>query len=136
MKNNKGRFWFIWTLLALALITVQCILPGEKSDAESRAVLEFLWKYFPKLTHDLLRQIAHFGEFFLLGMGMQGTLFYGKKYNLSKPTLFCAFVALADETAQLKIAERSSEILDVWTDLAGAIVGILFLWCIFKLQKK
>lgn len=136
MKNNKVRFWFIWTILSIALIFIQSLLPGSKSDQESGAVLEILVKYFPKLTHVRLRQIAHFGEFFLLGMGMQGTLYYGKKYNLSKPTLFCTIVSLADETVQLQVAGRSSEIMDVWLDLSGAVVGIMFLWCIFKLQKK
>ena len=138
MKNNKARFWFIWTILSLALIFIQSLLPASKSDQESGALLELLLKYFPKLslTHEHLRQIAHFGEFFLLGMGMQGTLFYGKKYNLTKPMLYSTLIAMADETIQLQVVGRSSELMDVWMDFSGAIVGIMFLWSIFKLQKK
>lgn len=136
MKNPKVRFWFIWTLFALALIIIQSLLPGEKSDAESSAVFDLLAKYIPQLTHARLRQLAHFGEFFILGLGMQGTTFYGKHYNLSKPTLYCTIVALADETIQLEVVGRSGEIMDIWMDFAGAYVGILFLWSIFKLQKK
>jgi VanZ family protein len=136
MKNHKVTFWFIWTILAMALIFIQGLLPASKSNAESTAVWTTLLVYFPKLTHAMLRKIAHFGEFFLLGFGMQGTLYYGKKYNMSKPMLLCLLVAIADETIQMHVAGRSSEIMDIWIDFAGAVVGVFFLWCIFKLQKK
>ena len=136
MKKNKVGFWFVWTIFALALIIIQYLLPADKSDAESGALFKFLSAYFPDLTHEFLRKLAHFGEFFLLGFGMQGTLYYGKKYNLSKPILFCTVIALFDETLQSYVAGRSSQVMDVWIDLAGAVVGIMFLWSIFKLQKK
>ncbi len=136
MKNHKVGFWFIWTVLAMALVFIQSLLPAEKSNAESSAVFEALRVYFPSLTHDTLRKMAHFGEFFLLGFGMQGLTYYGKKYSLSKPILFCSLIAMADETIQLEIAGRSSELSDVWIDIAGAVTGIFILWCIFKLQKK
>ena len=136
MKKSKVGFWFVWTIFALALIFIQSLLPAEKSDAESGALYKLLVVYFPDLTHELLRKMAHFGEFFLLGFGMQGTLYYGKKFNLSKPILFCTLVAMADETIQLEVAGRSSQLLDVWIDVAGAVFGIMVLWCIFKLQKK
>ena len=136
MKNPKFRFWLICTLLWLAFIFLQSSMSAQVSATESNSLLALLNHFWPELTHDLLRQIAHFVEYFILGGCTVGMFFYTKSYKFSKPMLFSLMVAVADETLQLYVEGRSSELLDVWMDFGGAIIGGLIFWGILQMRKK
>lgn len=136
MKNPKFRFWFICTALWMCFVFFQSSLSAEVSSSESRGLLEILQHFWPEMTHDLLRKIAHFAEYFVLGGFALGTFFNTKSFKLSKPILFSLLTAVADETLQLYVEGRSSQLLDVWIDLAGATVGALIFWGILTIRKK
>ena len=136
MRNPKFRFWFILTSLTLGLIFVQSALPASTSNAESGGLLKVLQEFWPSLTHSTLRSIAHFAEYFILGICSLGMFFRTKHFALSKPWLFCLFTALCDETLQGHIEGRSAQVADIRLDFMGAIVGVLIMWAILKIRKK
>ena len=90
----------------------------------------------PWLTHDLLRKIAHFGEFGILGFFLTGMYWNRGNFKLLQPVRAGFFAAFCDETLQLFIPGRSGEVKDVWIDFSGALCGCLFLWLLLKLTKK
>ncbi len=136
MKNPKFRFWLMCTALWLVFIFFQSSVPASISNAQSTGLLAILNHFWPELTHDLLRQIAHFTEYFLLGGCAVGMFFHTSSFKFSKPMLFNLMVAVADETLQTFVEGRSGEFFDVWLDFGGAIVGGLIFWGILHMRKK
>ena len=133
----------ILIILTIALIWAQSILPPDISADESGFVLEKIVKPFlrfmtgreAEISEHLVRKIAHFTEFMLLGLlvslyripsftssskahGLRATAcFFGTS------ALFCLFIAFIDESIQM-FTGRGPAILDVWIDTAGAVTGI------------
>lgn len=136
MKNPKFRFWLICTALWMCFIFFQSALSADVSSTQSNSVLEILKHFWPELNHTLLRRLAHFAEYFVLGCCTLGMFFNTEGFKFSKPMLFCLLTATADETLQIYVAGRSSEIFDVWMDFGGALVGALLFWGILALRKK
>ncbi len=106
----------------------------------------------PGLEH-LLRKLAHFGEFFILGALAALTLaaFLPRQRAaasapalLGHPDIGWACLAgllagLADETLQLTSAGRSAQVSDVWLDWAGYLCGLAALAafrCLFMLLRS
>lgn len=78
----------------------------------------------------LLRKMAHFTEFLLLGADLCWLfLILDQKgiHKLTMPLLFGTLTACIDETIQLYSQGRSSSLVDVWIDVAGLTVGIMIL---------
>ncbi len=136
MKNPKFRFWLVLSILWVAVIYIFSAFSGEVSTVQSKSVWEVLRTIWPDLTHATVRSVAHGLEYFILGWFALGMFFNTAGFKVSKPLLFCLLVALADETLQLYVTGRASEVLDIWLDFAGALVGVLIFWGIFALRKS
>jgi VanZ family protein len=136
MSNPKFRFWLVMTALWVAVIYILSAMSGEVSSAQSLTVWEVLHTIWQDLTHATLRRLAHTVEYAVLGAFSLGMFFNTKSFKLSKPMLFSLIVALGDETLQLYVTGRASEVMDIWLDFGGAIVGILIFWGIFSLRTK
>lgn len=94
---------------------------------------EFLNKY----VH-IIRKIAHFGEYFVLGV-----LFYINFEELNNPkkqllmSLLCSVIyAVSDEIHQLFVLNRYCSFNDMLIDSLGALTGILFFHFLSKIWKK
>ena len=135
MKKRKFRFWLILSLLWLAVIFWQSSMPARTSHTESRGLLAALQPIFPFLTHHLLRKLAHFLSFALLGIFFTGMFRNARGFLLLKPLSCCLFAALCDETLQLYVEGRAGMLTDVWLDFAGALTGTLLMWLIYKIRK-
>ncbi len=136
MGNSKFRFWLILTILWMGVIYVMSAMSAEISTAQSTSVWEVLHTIWPDLTHEMVRKIAHGLEYLVLGGFSLGMFFNTKSFKVAKPMLFSLLVALGDETLQLHVAGRSSEVMDVWIDFGGAVVGILLFWAILTVRKN
>ena len=88
------------------------------------------------ITHGVLRKVAHFLEFAVLGILLTGTFHGARNFTLAKPMLFAVLTAMTDETIQSFTPGRNCALSDVWLDAAGALTGAVLLWLIFKLRKK
>ena len=123
-----GKRWRLWpalgaTVLWLWFIYARSAQPADISRAESKGVLELLLHVFPFLNMVIVRKLAHFTEFFLLG-----GLLYLDWSLLGKPALLLStltglLAAAADEFLQTFVPGRSGQLSDVLLDLFGVIVG-------------
>ena len=125
MKKRSKSVWIVAILLTLCFIFSRSMKSIADSGAESGRILEILapiLEYFVgkgKVTDLLVRKLAHFCEFGILGFEFMA-------YS-GKPALWPFFTALlcalCDETIQL-FYNRGSQVSDVWLDFLGAFCGI------------
>lgn len=83
-----------------------------------------------RMFHNLFRKLAHFTEFFMLGILSAGFL----KSIKIKPLyslIYCLLVACADETIQYFTgAGRAAQIRDVLIDFSGSAMAVLVFYII------
>ena len=93
-------------------------------------------------THRLVRKLAHFAEFGLLGFLSAWLVAYvnrRKKWIRAWlewliPTVFCLLYAISDEVHQI-FSNRGASAKDVVIDFAGALTGILLLRAILGIVR-
>lgn len=93
-------------------------------------------------THLLVRKLAHFAEFGLLGFLSAWLVTYvnrRKKWVLAWlewliPIVFCLLYAISDEVHQI-FSNRGASPKDVLIDFAGAVTGILFMRAIVAIVR-
>lgn len=140
-KYNKKIFWTALTLLYLLFIYSNSMRPAVESSNQSQGLLRMIEKAFPFIVHTLgltehiLRKMAHFGEYMILGMLLAQTVrAYGvfpvRQLWLVPPAGF--LMASVDEGIQLFTEGRSGQISDVLLDLCGVVAGLL-IWRIITL---
>jgi VanZ family protein len=119
--------------------------PGDISTRQS----DFVVKIFIKLGIDLngslgelatllIRKIAHFSEYFILGvftMNLFNYYFKDKSQNMYS-LIFIFFYASLDEVHQHFIPGRSMAFRDVIIDTLGGLIGILVYNMIINLKKQ
>lgn len=139
----KAIILIILTLCVVAFIFMHSLTPATLSAEESGAVTDWLSKLLPfQLTDHIVRKLAHFTEYSVLGFVTSFTVYSFFK----KPTggifiklFFTLFIAVIDETIQLNISGRSGQVTDVLLDFSGAVTGIIIstlLILIYLLYKK
>lgn len=104
---------------------------GAVSSARSQEFTAFLNHILsgvglPTLTNAVVRKLAHFAEYALLGFWFTLCLrVYTSHYlrHISWPLLLLLAVADADEFLQTFIADRGSSVRDVWIDFGGGLAG-------------
>ena len=131
MKSSSKwprRILTVLLILTLAFIWGHSMAPADDSSAESGFVLQLITPLLEiftgkgNVTEHLVRKLAHFAEYMVLGVELGG-LFGGdlRKYLIAATHgLLAAFV---DETIQLFVSGRSGQVQDVWLDLSGICLG-------------
>ena len=139
---RAGRAWLLWVSLA-AVVLVLCFIygnslqNGEESMQTSDAVVEVVKPIVdPKdqiedeTFSTIVRKLAHFTEFFWLGMAICGVMLSARAYprlasvRASEALLFLLVCAVADEFLQ-SFTGRTSSVRDVLIDFGGALCGML-----------
>ena len=130
-------------ILVLAFIWGNSLLPPEASWAVSEAVKSLLLALFPLgggaggegtgLLGFLVRKGAHFTEFALLG-ALLAARQRGLQGEKALPLLGGLLAALTDESIQY-FTGRTSSVLDVWLDFAGAAAGMALAGGLSRLKK-
>ncbi len=133
LKTRKILIGLI--ILTLCAIWIQSALGSDRSEAESMWLFDRVYSILRFLvgedlaTVHLLRKLAHFAEFFILGTEcMALTKSYGRRGVCSFMTvlLLCNFAAFLDETIQV-FSGRGPSVTDIWIDTSGAFSGMIFL---------
>ena len=135
-QTHKRTLYMCVTLLWVFVIFSFSLQNGEESGQLSGGIVSWVVETF-SLTrfmeldtiHFLIRKMAHFTEYFILGMFTVLTLLqtqFSKKCMIG--TLFCVIIASFDETIQLFVGGRAGQLKDVLLDSTGALCGILFLF--------
>lgn len=151
----KKNLWLSLVLICLnmAFIWGNSLMPAEESSAFSQQVmdiciqpiLEFLGETaLPEAAPEggemhLLRKMAHFGEFMLLGANLSWLFHILEQkplHRFTMPLLLGMLTALLDETIQLSSPGRSGQITDVWIDTAGLALGIILVLTGYSIWTK
>lgn len=148
MKTHKRSRILLLLLIGatLAFIWTRSMKSRAASAAESAAVMELLMPLLElfvgggNVTDHLVRKLAHFCEFGLLGVEVSAWLALraGEKHRPLPPLAFGLTVAALDETIQLFAAGRGCQLSDVALDFGGYVCGLgglrLLLWLIRRFQ--
>lgn len=141
-KQRNKKILIVLIVFTLAFIFGNSLIDRENSSKESSWVLVLVQPFLEffvgrgNVTEHLVRKLAHFSEFALLGFEL--CLFFQiQAGTLQKAVLLSVshglFSALTDETVQI-FSHRGPQIQDVWLDTAGAVFGVcitllLLLFC-------
>ena len=75
-----------------------------------------------------IRKLAHFSIYFLLGLVVYSLFLHtNMKHKLLFSILTCVVYALFDEIHQLFVLGRTGQVLDVFIDSMGSIIGMLII---------
>ena len=140
--------YFVLLFSWLFFIFSNSLSTGEESTRQSRKVVEISQKIVSIFDEDAvvdssdIRTSAHFIEFFVLGiLYILGTLFFknNRGFLVVSSVSLSLFTALVDETIQMNVKGRGSQVIDVWVDFLGAIVAhffVIFVLYLIKLKKS
>lgn len=88
------------------------------------------------VLHSMIRKLAHFANFFILGFVytmLADETSIGESQNVIAAVLLCGFIsAIIDEAHQYFVPGRSAQIQDVVIDFSGVVTG----WILFSLMRK
>lgn len=148
----KKQNFFSAILLAIIIATLAFIWSSSLksiavSSGESAKALEILRPYLEffvgkgNATDHLVRKIAHFAEYFLLGLEL--SLFISVRRRVdTQGVANCLFAGLAaaviDESLQI-ISQRGSLVSDVLLDFCGVAAGItvtLLFYAVFRPKRR
>ena len=89
------------------------------------------------LANFVIRKLAHFSEYTVLGIGLCGLMrVLVKRYWGIAAIVLGAVLASLDEFHQLFIPGRSAMVSDVVIDICGVVVGSIIFTLIILLQEK
>ncbi len=143
---------YLTVLLLLLIVFTLCFIWGNslldrnQSQGMSNRLLDFLRPFLawfgiqPENDH-VLRKLAHFGEFGILGVELALLVLLHKGFSfrfLSFAVFFCGFTAVTDESIQY-FTGRACQISDMMLDFSGSVCGIAaicVLSLIFSRQKN
>ena len=140
MKKTLRIVLLAIAVLWCAVIWSFSLSNGAESADTSGGVLEFVNQILAKLgfenlfTHQTVRKIAHFVEFFALGALFAAAFFacgFSHFVFFALPSVFA--VACVDELIQRFSPDRTSTFLDVLLDFAGGTCGILVFYLLLCL---
>ena len=140
IKNKKLIIAWLAVILWMLLIFMLSAQPTEQTNKLSIGVTERIMSTESAIEIDttdtsnpivqwnaVLRKIAHFSLFLVLGMLASYALrisgLKGYKVYLFA-ALFCSLYAASDELHQMFVPGRNATFIDVLIDAAGAFVGI------------
>ncbi len=127
--------FFIGTVLCIIFIFSRSLSPAQQSNHESGKVLGLIQTILDNIglssigiTHHFVRKMAHFIEYFILGIFLTGTIrsFTADIIRYFSVSLFLGLlVPVCDEFIQSFISGRSSQVSDVLLDFSGAVCGMV-----------
>ena len=131
--------YLILSIITVIIIWTNSLLPASLSSVQSGFFVSLAGRIFDfiGIGYDLeilswvIRKLAHFGQFLVLGILLCLT-FYHDKYRYRWVIIIAVFVAIMDETIQVFSPGRHFSLLDILIDVAGALFGMMFVSCLRK----
>ena len=150
----KKNLLLILIIICIVFIFFKSLKSAEQSIKESSRVAGVIEKvvdiaykgnppenvtYFFKITFgNVLRDCAHFFEFFILGILV---MMYSDRFKVSIfrrlifAFLFCILIAVIDEVIQIFSPGRAFEFYDLALDGLGNVVGSMLILLILKIKE-
>lgn len=144
IRRSKPRMILCLTALIalLAFIWGNSLLPASVSGALSRwvrFVLGFTIQGSESTGEGVLRKLAHFGEFTLLGICLSWlfAMYQNRHFFVAAMAAACgAITACVDEMLQFLSPGRNPSLIDVSIDTAGVSVGVTLLFIGYTIIKN
>lgn len=147
-KRKKITFW-VFAILSIALtafIFSNSLRAGEESSAQSDIVTDLANKLLgsfgisiePQELSHFIRKLAHFSEYFALGLTSAVTLSVFKKrfYMIFSP-IYCVIIAICDEfIMQAMTIGRAPMWKDVLIDSTGALTALIAVTVFLFIRKE
>ncbi len=130
----------ILIIVTVLAIWIHSAMPASVSSRESSSVMNFIRPVLElfvgrgNVSEHLVRKLAHFTEYFVLGVELS----FRKKKKFLNGLIIAFVVAFLDETIQIFSAGRSAQITDVWLDMSGVLTASLLckLLCLGKRNQR
>ncbi|MBO7085711.1 MAG: VanZ family protein [Bacilli bacterium] len=146
--DKKKIIYLIMAIIWVGFIFGNSLLNGATSGSLSGGITEKIYNLLVNMhinirietLHTIIRKLAHFSEYFLLGIIIFLNVYqYLKepKYFISFSIVICLLISIIDETIQTFVDGRSGSIMDVGIDSLGFLLSILILaLIIININKK
>ena len=144
IRRSHGRMRLCVVLLIMNLLFIwgNSMLPASASSALSRWLRDLLGMVSQgsaQMGEGLLRKLAHFGEFCLLGVCLSWLLGMLRS-RLSQIAVMAVaggvLTACVDEAIQSLSPGRNPSLADVGIDTAGTVLGVILLFLGYTVYKK
>lgn len=129
------------TLLVILIIFAFSFQSGDESTNQSGWVVQiviniFTFLHLPTTGYPLafiVRKVAHFSEYFVLGLTIPSTQ---KELNFSNLKTIIFLIPLIDESIQYFIPGRVSSPIDMSIDACGLLTGMLIIQFLIDLRSR
>lgn len=145
-KVRKILIIVISILIALTLVFIHgnsCLSASQSSKTSGR-VYNFFNKILPFIFNEnfinanVIRKLAHFSEFFILGLEVSLLFILLNKFK-GKEILLVLLIGIIDasidETLQI-FFERGASVIDVFIDFSGFALSTFITWTIYYLKRR
>ena len=127
---TKKRFNLILVIIWMTFIFAMSSFNSTESSSQSNFIVDIVSKILNidniELLSLIIRKLAHFTEYFILGLFVYNLIYgYNKKKYVA--LIICILYAMSDEIHQLFVPGRSCQMLDVCIDSIGSMLGIYLL---------
>ena len=137
MKKVISLVLLILWVIIIFLLSNQS---GRVSTSESDIVVNNLNNIFNMNEHVLViivRKLAHIIEYLILYLLMHNCIrIYKIKNRVSLSIILCLVCSIIDEIHQLFIIGRSGQVLDIFVDSIGIIIGFIIIEVAYGKKKK
>lgn len=141
--NIKKKIAISFFVICILTILWNTLDSPEVSTQKSMSVLSFLTSHtngnnpFWYFVHYNVRRIAHFGEFFLIGVALVVCCISVKKRikaNIGNMLFVGLFLAVVDEAVQL-LNNRGARVSDVLIDFLGVVIGMITTYMLYIMRR-
>lgn len=135
----KNKISLLLVILWMIFIFVMSSFDATSSSNQSNFIVDIITSIINikdiGLLSLIIRKLAHFTEYFILGILVINFITrYDKKIIIA--ILLCIIYATSDEIHQIFVPGRSCQITDIMIDSLGSIMGIYLCKLITKKCKK
>ena len=143
----KKIIYLIPVLVWASIIIFLTLQPADVSSDLSGGITLILYNFVKQIGlsisidtfHFVVRKLAHFAEYFILGiLTFLALVSYAISFKRKLIVIFdFGFIfASLDETIQLFVEGRAGSVRDVLIDSAGVLFSIMIITGLFTLRKK
>lgn len=137
----KNKISLLLVILWMILIFIMSSFDANNSSNQSNFIVDIVVNILKidniELLSLIIRKLAHFTEYFILGIlviNMFNRNNISNKYLIS--IILCIIYACTDEIHQFFVPGRSCQVTDVIIDSMGSIMGVYLYKLINKGYKK
>lgn len=136
---SKNKISLLLVILWMIFIFIMSSFDATSSSNQSNFIVDIITSIINikdiGLLSLIIRKLAHFIEYFILGILVINFITrYDKKIIIA--ILLCIIYATSDEIHQIFVPGRSCQIIDIMIDSLGSIMGIYLYKLITKKCKN